>query len=153
YTRSYWEGLCRGVLCQPLHHVPTRGSSIDGPRHVEQYNQTLTSYRAWFGHLPPPDIWPPADVRFGEDLQHVRVNRARAWIIPRPRLWPNAHRAAPWIAGAWIVPILWGVTNPLNMDGRQFLAFFATISAIAITVALVLRKVLRQDESVADDRP
>lgn len=25
YSRSYWDGMCRGVLGRPLHHGPTEG--------------------------------------------------------------------------------------------------------------------------------
>ncbi len=90
YTRSYWDGLCREVLGQPLHHGPTKGGAAEQAKFIDLYNQTLASYRRFFGQEPPADIWSPAGQRFGEDLRHVSVNTARNWIVPKPRLpaWP-----------------------------------------------------------------
>lgn len=74
YTRSYWSELCGAVLGQPLHHSPTKGGSGEQNKFIDLYNQTLSSYRRLFGGVPPTDIWPAAEQRFGDDLQHVRVN-------------------------------------------------------------------------------
>ena len=93
YTHSYWNGLCRDVLGKSLHHVPTRGGSADAARHHAQYEQTLASYRELFGQAAPADIWPPVDARFGDDVEHLRVSRTRAWIIPKPHL--RKRRASP----------------------------------------------------------
>jgi uncharacterized protein (TIGR04222 family) len=77
YTRSYWDRFCGEVLGRPLHHEPTRGGSAEAKKFHQQYDQTLALYRATFGADPPSDIWPPAEVRFGEDLHFVRVNTVR----------------------------------------------------------------------------
>lgn len=68
YTRSYWEVFCPEVLQQPLHHGPTRGGVDEARKYDDWYQKTLQSYREFFAHKPPQDIWPPASVRFGEDL-------------------------------------------------------------------------------------
>ncbi len=86
YTRSYWDELCATVLRAPLHHDPTGGGAAEGAKYDDWYARTLDSYRRFFGE-PPADLWPPATVRFGDDLHFRRVNVRRAWVIPRPRAW------------------------------------------------------------------
>ena len=145
YTHSYWNGLCRDVLGKTLHHVPTRGGSSDAARHHAQYEQSLASYREMFGHAAPVDIWPPVDERFGHDVEHLRVNLARAWVIPKPHLRKSPRRTASWLAAAAIPPVLWGITNPFNLQGPEFMVFYVTISVFAAIVAFGLRQWLRQD--------
>ena len=84
YTRSYWTNLCGEVLGQPLHHEPSQGGKAEAEKLDDWYARTLESYRKFFGD-PPDDIWPPAHVRFGDDLHFRRVNVRRAWIVPKPR--------------------------------------------------------------------
>src|SRR5947209_3201497 len=69
YTRSYWKRFCGEVLGRPLHHDPTKGGPAEAKKHLRMYARTLSAYREAFGHEPPPDIWPPADARFGDDLK------------------------------------------------------------------------------------
>ena len=84
YTRSYWDRLCGDVLKRPLHHGPTRGGSAESIKYHDHYERTIASYAKLFGQSPPVDIWPPAEIRFGSDLTHMRVNTARHWVIPKP---------------------------------------------------------------------
>ncbi len=74
YSRDYWQVYCPDVLRRDLHHGPTRGGAEQGATFLEQYSQTRHSYRIWFGHHPPVQIWPPAEQRFGRDTRWVRVN-------------------------------------------------------------------------------
>lgn len=83
YTHSYWDRLCGEVLGQPLHHGPTRGGRSEAAKYWECYQRTLASYQALFGQPAPRDIWPPPEVRFGADLNHVRVNTTYHRIIPK----------------------------------------------------------------------
>lgn len=82
YTHSYWDEFCRHVLQTPLHHGPTKGGFQEKQRFHEQYEQTLVSYRRFFGE-PPADIWFPPHIRFGHDIHFVRVNTQDYWLIPR----------------------------------------------------------------------
>ena len=50
------------------------------------YQKTLKSYRRFFGHEPPAEIWPDASIRFGQDLHFQRINTTQHWVIPKPRL-------------------------------------------------------------------
>ena len=95
YTRSYWDRFCGEVLGRPLHHGPTKGGTQESSKFALWYERTLASYRAVFGE-PPTDLWPPPEIRFGEDLCHVRVNTARNHVIPRARL----RRAGRIVLGA-----------------------------------------------------
>jgi uncharacterized protein (TIGR04222 family) len=153
YTRSYWDGLCRVILKKPLHHIPTRGGPDERARHIEQYNRTLTTYANLFNDAPPSDIWPPAEIRFAKSAHHVRVDRGAAWIIPKPR-WPRQFIGSrPFLAGAFAMPFLFGVSNPFNLAGPQFLIFYVAICAFAILAAYVLRQYFRNDAPPSNDTP
>ncbi|HEY6817408.1 MAG TPA: hypothetical protein VI168_17875 [Croceibacterium sp.] len=83
YSRDYWERFCPEVLGMPLHHGPTAGGSAERDRYFEQYAQTLKSYEAAFGEVPPVDIWPAAAQRFGRDSQAVRVRPDSVTFLSR----------------------------------------------------------------------
>jgi hypothetical protein len=85
YTRSYWDRFCGEVLGRRVDHGPTKGGPQESSKFEQWYEMTLVSYRRIFGE-PPADLWPPSDVRFGEDLCYVRVNAVRNCIIPRASL-------------------------------------------------------------------
>src|SRR5688572_14347127 len=85
FTRSYWEDLCQGVLGSPLHHGPTRGGAQEGERHFKMYEDTLESYRHFFGEEAPADLWPAPRQRFADAGQYLRVSRRTAWVINKPR--------------------------------------------------------------------
>jgi uncharacterized protein (TIGR04222 family) len=81
------------------------------------------------------------------------VNRAEAWVIPKPR-WPRGLvREGTIVTTAVAAPLLVGVANPLEMTGPEFLRFYGIICAMAIPVALALRHILRRDEPLTDERP
>lgn len=82
YTRSYWDELCRQILRKPLHHSPTCGGNAERSKFNDWYNYTLTSYQTTFGHAPPKDIWPPAEIRF-RFINFMRVNADTHFIIPK----------------------------------------------------------------------
>jgi hypothetical protein len=90
YTRSYWERLCRDVLGRPLHHAPTAGGAAEHAKHHDLYARTLASYQRLFGALPPADLWPPPDRRFGADLHVVRVNTVENFVVAKAWLWKVA---------------------------------------------------------------
>jgi uncharacterized protein (TIGR04222 family) len=138
YTRSYWDELCRKVLGKPLHHGPTKGGAAEQAKFIDLYNQTLASYERLLGEKPPSDIWPPAGQRFGEDLQHVSVNTARHWIIPKPR-WRMTGSAAVFPAAVFVMPLAAATWNPLDWKGPEFLTFYIAIAIIAFVAALVVR--------------
>jgi uncharacterized protein (TIGR04222 family) len=152
YTKSYWDDLCRNVLCRPLHHHPTRGGAAEGSRHRVQYEKTLASYRAHFGETPPADIWPPTDVRFGKDSKHVRVSPARSWIIPKPRLWPSSPRHSRWLLSTGFLPLVMGIADPLEMSGPEFLALYGILTAMVLVAAVALRQWLREDDPPVDTK-
>jgi len=83
YTRSYWGDLCERILGRPLHHGPTKGGQEESGKYQDWYRQTKESYLKVFGEPPPEDIWPPASVRFGQDLTFRRVNMARNYVVSK----------------------------------------------------------------------
>ena len=101
YTRSYWDRFCGEVLLQRIEHGPTRGGPEERGKFALWYERTLASYRTVFGE-PPTDLWPPTDVRFGEDLFYIRVNVARNCIVPHARL----RRVAQFVLSAALLFLL-----------------------------------------------
>ncbi|NEZ63886.1 hypothetical protein D0962_14000 [Leptolyngbyaceae cyanobacterium CCMR0082] len=83
YTRSYWEDFCPNVLQMSLHHEPTQGGGVEHDKFLDWYSRTLASYRQLFGEEPPRDIWPEPGERFGQELEFVRVNLQRNWLLPK----------------------------------------------------------------------
>ncbi len=83
YTRSYWIDLCENTLRRPLHHGPTRGGKSEAAKFGAWYEQTLTSYRQFFGSDLPPDIWPPVELRF-RAARFQWVDARRFWLIQKP---------------------------------------------------------------------
>ena len=71
------------MLRRPLHHGPTAGGTSERTRYYDQYAQTLASYEAHFGQVPPADIWPDARRRFLVDPRAVRLNPADVVILTR----------------------------------------------------------------------
>lgn len=56
FTRSYWDGMCEGVLGAKLHHEPASGPS-ELSRYQAQYKETLKLYKREFGTRPPKKVW------------------------------------------------------------------------------------------------
>ena len=100
YTRS-WSDFCKNGLGQWIHHEPTKGGAAETDRFRVLYQQTLQSYRRFFGE-PPDDIWPDTEVRFGRDLHFKRVNTHANVVMSRSWLWAFGVAAAV-IVGA----VLW----------------------------------------------
>lgn len=96
YTRSYWLGLCRGILGRDLHHVPTSGGGSEDLKFRDWYAQTLQSYAELLGESPPADIWPAVDKRFAQPGRWRWVDTTRAWIVMRPSSlrFPSLRNAA-----------------------------------------------------------
>lgn len=142
YTRDYWHTFCRDALGTPLHHGPTRGGPAEAVRYDEHYRRTLAAYSAAFDAPPPPDIWPPTDRRFGDDLAWRRVNVARNWVIPKPAwLTARPRSRAAGIAALAVVPILAaGIPSPLDLKAEPFLALYAALATAALVAGIVLRQ-------------
>ncbi|WP_344796087.1 glycine-rich domain-containing protein [Litoribacillus peritrichatus] len=58
FTVSYWHDLCRDVLQQELHHVPSPKSKSFETEDRQAYQQTLLRYNRVFGTEPPSKVWP-----------------------------------------------------------------------------------------------
>src|SRR5687768_4400903 len=142
YTRSYWKALCGEILGRPIHHEPTRGGQDEHRKHLAMYEQTLADYREFFGCEPPLDIWPPAAIRFGDDVEHQRVNIRRNWIIPKWILWPLTSRRSMKIAacvGLITVPL--AALNPFDWHGPTFITFYIICYVLAVAAGLAVRQI------------
>lgn len=127
YTRSYWERFCGAVLPRPLHHSPTRGGAVENRKFDRWYERTLASYRELFGAEPPPDIWPPARIRFGVDLAFERINLARNLVISRR----TAHA---------LLALSGGVLMLVGCSGEDGYSGYVVLAVVLILVlALLLR--------------
>jgi uncharacterized protein (TIGR04222 family) len=165
YTQSYWQDFCGEVVGCEVHHGPAKGKAGEKLHFTEQYDRTKVSYAAMFGEMPPVDIWPSAEQRFGEDLQWQRVNVRNHWVIPKPRLprWlsgsrsheglPRSSAIGKTAAAAAMIPLTFGVINPLDFGGVEFLQFFALIGVIAIVLAIVIRLAMLSMETAGVASP
>jgi hypothetical protein len=85
YSRHYWETLCRHTLGRPLHHGPTEGGADEDRKFRAWYEDTLSSYRRYFGE-PPRDLWPCAEERFDARHDFVRIDRRDVVTLDRTLL-------------------------------------------------------------------
>jgi hypothetical protein len=106
YTHSYRDRFCNDVLQRRIDHHPTMGGREEGAKFLRWYDDTLSSYRRHFGE-PPADIWPPAAVRFGDDLGYVRVNVKRNLVVSKARLRLLTEIGAAAVLVAMIVASRW----------------------------------------------
>ena len=118
YTRNYWNVFCSQVLQRPLHHDPGQGIVGESARHVEQYRQTLASYRRVFGVEAPRAIWP----------RGARRRRSLTAALPTPLL---------------LAPLAVGWLNPFELRGPDFLLLFGLTYLLALAFAGGLRYLLR----------
>jgi uncharacterized protein (TIGR04222 family) len=140
YTRSYWDRFCRDILKSPLHHEPTRGGPAEGRKHWAMYADTLQEYREAFDEEPPPDLWPPPDQRFGDDLAVTRVNRREYWLVRKPGAsWSTAALLA--VAAAAVFAI--GCANPFELKGVEFLPILFAAWGVAFVIGLFVRRASR----------
>jgi len=153
YTRSYWHDLCRDTLVRPLHHDPTRGGKDQLAHHQTMYDQTLSTYRQFFGQLPPDDIWPVTVERFGHGGSERHVNTAEHWVVRKPSL-KSIKRSLQVHTKQWMLlasisffPIIGAITNPLEMRGSEFLTLYFWLTVLTVSVGIAIRLVFRQ----ADD--
>lgn len=149
YTRSYWQRFCGEVLGRPLHHDPTKGGPAEADKHRRMYDETLAAYRAAFGREPPADVWPPVDVRFGDDLHHATINTRHNWVVPKAAV----RRAGVVAAAAVLVGVGCGAgDNPFDLKGLDFLTeFLWPLMIAAFVLGLVIR--WRMKGPVGDDPP
>lgn len=146
YTRSYWDELCADVLRVPLHHGPTRGGARESAKFGQWYAQTRASYARFFGEEAPPDIWPDAQIRFGDAPHFRRVNARRHWIVGKPDFpWPT--RLSPALLVVLSLLGAGGVAagaqvnlNPWNWGGAAFLTLFWSLCVAGIFAVLWVRR-------------
>ena len=100
HTRLYWDRFCRSTLGRPLHHEPTKGGKCERDKFGRWYAATIESYRRYFGEVPPPDIWPDANTRFGQDIGFERVNKNRFWVVPKR--WATTGALLAGVAFVWV---------------------------------------------------
>lgn len=147
YTKSYWEGLCQGVLGRPFHHVPSEGRPGEGEKYADWYRQTLASYRRIFGEEPPGDIWPRRPVAGDRPAsRHQWIDRGRHWVIRRPRqlLWwsgVGVAVAALGLVGGCQEQFIRG--SVLDLPGPEFLRFYALLLSGMLLLSVIIKWILR----------
>src|SRR5688572_17471368 len=124
YTKSYWKDFCGEVLKQPFHHEPTRGGADESVKFGAWYENTLQSYRKFFGEEPPVEFWPARPVH--RDLEWVDTDAN--WVVPKPRM---ARTLA--VVGAIFVLFLAGCSamgrgDVFDLAGPDFLKFYLYFS-------------------------
>jgi uncharacterized protein (TIGR04222 family) len=144
YSRDYWQRYCPDVLGTDLHHEPTPGGTEQSRLHYDQYAQTLASYQHWFG--PPPEaFWPNALEQTARPARFRRVDLARSWLLPRPRLpRPDWRQIAAALMLLSVAPLLHALPlNPLDFEGPAFLGLFLVLFLACIGITTLLRRQLK----------
>jgi hypothetical protein len=122
------------LLGRPLHHTPSRGGKEERQRMGEWYCRTLASYRALFGELPPPDLWPPADPS----------------VVP-PR--PPRRRPPRWgiLLGSFVLALMLsgcqvGAAHfPYSLSGPAFLLFYFGLAVAGCFAVVGMGKTCSKD--------
>lgn len=141
YSEDYWQRFCPEVLGFAFHHHPGGLAHGDATHYRRRYAETLADYEHWFG--PPPERWWPAtSERFCAPQRYCRVDRARVWLIPKPRLQPHAWFAAMFgLIGCAVafrgeaMPL-----DPLEWRGPEFLVLFLVLAIASLIIAAVWRR-------------
>src|SRR5262245_13844428 len=139
YSRHYWDTLCRDTLERPLHHGPTEGGAAEDRKFHDWYDNTLASYRRYFGE-PPRDLWPAADERFDERHEFVRIDRRD--VVTRDRaLLKRGARAV--LAGGGMLAVANALAQAHGGGGSggsgALLAVLPLIGVLIVALAVVSR--------------
>jgi len=82
YTDHYINIFCKELLQKNFYHGPTKGGTSEKQKYNCQYEETLKSYKKYFGK-PNPKYWPSNKVRFGDSIYHQRVNIKNNFVISK----------------------------------------------------------------------
>jgi hypothetical protein len=140
YSRHYWDTLCRDTLERPLHHGPTEGGAAEDRKFLNWYENTLKSYRRYFGE-PPKELWPKADERFDERHEFVRVDRRDVVTLDRTLLKRGALAAA---AGGGMLAVANAIAQVDGGGGSDsggaLVVVLAVIGVVTAIVATAVRR-------------
>ena len=108
YTRHYC-GPFRHALGADFHHGPTAGGASEMVRYADNYAATLESYQREFGEMPPADVWPASEVRFGNANALKRIDTSAFFLVPMKAVRKVAAAFAAMVAGAGITATMLGI--------------------------------------------
>ncbi|MCT0206554.1 TIGR04222 domain-containing membrane protein [Synechococcus sp. CS-1332] len=158
YSESYWEDFCPNVLGRRLQHCPAQGGWQERERFHHLYRATIDSYRQSFGE-PPLDLWPPADIRFGRDVQMQRLHIGRR-LSARIRLGSPLWRRPGLRQLLTLLSLLLGCAIASTPLARATSSTSSATSAtadlqamllllLAMAVGLVIRRLIRRPDAQA----
>lgn len=102
FTRNYWHDLCRDTLGKELHHDPGGGAAGESEKFIDQYGETLASYRRFFGPTPV-DLWPQP--QGAVELPHHPTKRRAITTVLLLLAGTVMIGAA---GGIWVLPVFLG---------------------------------------------
>ncbi len=139
YSRHYWDTLCRATLGTPLHHGPTEGGAAEDRKFHGWYDNTLASYRRYFGE-PPKDLWPSAEERFDARHEFVRIDRRDVVTIDRALLKRGALAA---LGGGSLLAVANAIAQADagagSDSGGALLVVLAVIGVVSALIATAVR--------------
>jgi len=139
YSRHYWDTLCRDTLGRPLHHGPTEGGAAEDRKFHDWYENTLASYRRFFGE-PPKHLWPKAEERFDERHEFVRIDRRDVVTVNRALLTRVALAA---LGGGSVLAVANAIAQADagggSDPGGALLVVLAVIGVVTAIVAAAVR--------------
>ena len=140
FTENYWNDFCRDTVGVPLHHGPTKGGAQERMKYQTWYHQTLISYEKLFGEKPPQDIWPPSNIRFG-DQSFQRVNTTDFFVLPKRTIWVGAFSFVGLVIGLIIIQFAFS-----SMEALIFTITFGVIISAFIVGYLLNEQQKRQQK-------
>lgn len=144
YSRSYWHDLFRDTLDHKgLHHGPTKGGQQENLRYNEQYNNTLDIYREAFGP-EPQDIWPPANIRFGNNFQRISIKDNM--IINKNKVKKNLKFYIP-LGLAFLAGFLMSATESTKDEGLSWFWWLIIIAGAIFVIRGLYRYFNRNDRN------
>ena len=155
YTQAYWKVFCPEILGKPLHHSPSKGGREESQKFADWYQQTMNSYRAFFGE-EPSDIWPSAKDKVAEDhALHRRVNARRFWIIPKPAWLLVFGRSVSALALLLIAVgcSSGGLTTRWNIDGPTFLGIYVAMICAGVLLCRANRRKVTEPSGNLETAP
>ena len=139
YSRHYWDTLCRDTLGTALHHGPTEGGPAEDGKFHRWYENTLASYRRYFGE-PPKDVWPSPEERFDVRHEFVRVDRRDVVTLDRTLL---KHGALAALGGGGMLAVANAIAQADagagSDSGGALLVVLAVIGVVTALVAAAVR--------------
>lgn len=133
-TRRY-QSFCLRVLRYKLDHKPSLGGRDEDSRHLAQYEDTLSSYRRFFGE-PSPEFWPtpsPAPKNANTNVQEPALHPGE----PTTSVMPPSVSATliSAVATYAVIALIHKQANPFAWETSFFLLWYLALLFLSVSIS------------------